>query len=152
MSVQILVGDLYSHIVTEIDWKKVFSILHAKALLSEQVCAYLQLLHLLAFSYYFPLFNSWIWAYQWELPLIWDVQQRLVLGYNRDLLHMRCRSNVPQPGNAFSIEINIWFPAVHGSCWHLWVEPSNHRWVDPKKFVISIMMPLFVPFSQYHHH
>jgi len=70
MSVQILVGDLYSHIVTEIDWKKVFSILHAKALLSEQVCAYLQLLHLLAFPYYFPLFNSWIWAYQWELPLI----------------------------------------------------------------------------------
>jgi hypothetical protein len=32
------------------------------------------------------------------------------------------------------------------------VEPSNHRWVDLKKFVISIMMPLFVPFSQYHHH
>jgi hypothetical protein len=70
MSAQILVGDLYSHIVTEIDWKKVFSILLAKALLSEQVCAYLQLLHLLAFSSFFPLFNSWIWVYQWELPSI----------------------------------------------------------------------------------
>jgi hypothetical protein len=55
MSAQIHVGDLCSHIVTEIDWKKVFSILHAKALSSEQVCAYLQLLHLLVFSSFFPL-------------------------------------------------------------------------------------------------
>jgi hypothetical protein len=70
MSAQIHVGDLYSHIVTEIDWKKVFSILHAKALSSEQVCAYLQLLHLLVFSSFFPLLNSWIWVYQSELPSI----------------------------------------------------------------------------------
>jgi hypothetical protein len=69
MSVQILVGDLSSHIVTEIDWKKVFSILHAKALLSEQVCIFAAVTSVSIF-FLFPSINSWIWVYQWELPSI----------------------------------------------------------------------------------